>query len=131
MSYEYELGTHHRPVTTSSTESQEWFDRGLVWIYGFDLEMASRCFRQAVEYDDNCAIAWWGLAYSSGIYYNKPWHRMQKDELVDKLKLTYDYSREAQARLDNTSPVEAMMIEALLARPITNTGGGSQVSPMG
>jgi hypothetical protein len=30
-------------------------------------------------------MAYWGLAYSSGIYYNKPWHRMQKDELAQKL----------------------------------------------
>ena len=116
MSYNYDLGTHHRPITTISAESQQWFDRGLIWIYGFDLEMAGCCFQQAIDLDDNCAMAWWGLAYSSGIYYNKPWHRMQKDELVDKLKLTYDTSREAHARIDGVTPVETMMIEALLAR---------------
>jgi tetratricopeptide (TPR) repeat protein len=116
MSYQYDLGAHHRSITTSSTEAQQWFDRGLIWIYGFDLEMAGRCFQQAIDLDDDCAMAWWGLAYSSGIYYNKPWHRMQQDELVEKLKLTYDTSRAAHARIDGKTPVEAMMIEALLAR---------------
>ena len=116
MSYNYNLGTHHRPITTSSTETQQWFNRGLIWIYGFDLEMAGRCFQQAIDLDDDCAMAWWGLAYSSGIYYNKPWHRMQKDELVEKLKLTYDYSRAARARIDGVTPIEAKMIEALLSR---------------
>ena len=116
MSYQYDLGTHHRPITTSSAEAQQWFDRGLIWIYGFDLEMAGRCFQKAIDLDNNCAMAWWGLAYSSGIYYNKPWHRMQKDELADKLKLTYETSRQAQSRLSHVTPVEAMMIEALVAR---------------
>ena len=36
--------------------------------------------------------AWWGLTYSSGIYYNKPWHRMQQDELAEKLQFTSDTS---------------------------------------
>ena len=116
MSYNYNLGSHRRKVSTSSPEAQQWFDRGLMWIYGFDLEMGGRCFREAIAVDDNCAMAYWGLAYSSGIYYNKPWKRMQKDERVQKLKLTYDTSREALARIENTSPVEKMMIGALLAR---------------
>lgn len=116
MRHDYDLGTHHREVTTSSAEAQIRFDRGLVWIYGFDLEMAARCFREAIALDDQCAMAWWGLTYSSGIYYNKPWHRMQKDELVEKLKTTYETSREAQARSGHVSPLEKMMIEALQAR---------------
>ena len=96
MSYPYDLGKYHRPITTTSVETQTWFDRGLAWIYGFDLEMAGRCFNEAIAMDKNCAMAYWGLAYASGIYYNKPWHRMQQDELVQKLKLTYEFSREAK-----------------------------------
>ena len=42
MSYPYDLGKYHRPITTTSVETQTWFDRGLAWIYGFDLEMAGR-----------------------------------------------------------------------------------------
>jgi tetratricopeptide (TPR) repeat protein len=116
MNHPYELGSHHRPVTTDSAEAQQWFDRGLMWIYAFDLEMAARCFRETIALDDLCAMAWWGLTYASGIYYNKPWHRMQKDELAEKLQLTYETSRAAQARIDHLTPGEAMMIEALQAR---------------
>ena len=29
MTY-YDLGTHHCPITTSSSEAQLWFDRGLI-----------------------------------------------------------------------------------------------------
>jgi len=67
MSYQYDLGNHHRSITTSSDEARQWFDRGLIWIYAFDLEMAARCFRAATALDDNCAMAYWGLTYSSGI----------------------------------------------------------------
>ena len=116
MTYPYDVGDFHRPITTSNPEAQTWFDRGLIWIYNFDLEMAGRCFREAIALDDDCAMAHWGLAYSSGIYYNKPWHRMQKDELAEKLQLCFDGSRAAKARVDGVTEVEAMMIEALLSR---------------
>ena len=116
MPYNYDLGSHQRAITTDNAEAQQWFDRGLIWIYGFDLEMAGRCFREAIALDDNCAMAYWGLAYSSGIYYNKPWHRMQKDELEQKLALTYETSRAALERCGHATVVEKMMIEALLAR---------------
>ena len=116
MAYPYDVGDFHRPITTSNPEAQTWFDRGLIWIYNFDLEMAGRCFREAIALDDNCAMAHWGLAYSSGIYYNKPWHRMQKDELAEKLQLCFDSSRAAKARVDGVTEVESMMIEALLSR---------------
>ena len=116
MSYPYDLGSHQREVTTSSSEAQIWFNRGLIWIYGFDLEMATRCFRKAIAEDDDCAMAWWGLTYASGIYYNKPWHRMQKDELSEKLKLTHQSAREARSRSGHTTQVELMLIEALQQR---------------
>jgi len=31
----FDLGDYSRPVTTSSPGAQLWFDRGLVWAYGF------------------------------------------------------------------------------------------------
>lgn len=38
MSDYYDLGMYSRPVTTSSSEAQVWFDRGLIWYYGFSRE---------------------------------------------------------------------------------------------
>lgn len=68
----YDLGTHSRPVTTSSAEAQLWFDRGLVWTYAFHHEEAVGCFEKAVEADPECAMAYWGIAYALGPNYNKP-----------------------------------------------------------
>ncbi len=36
----YDLGGHSFPVTTSSAEAQLWFDRGLLWTYGYNHEEA-------------------------------------------------------------------------------------------
>jgi tetratricopeptide (TPR) repeat protein len=117
----YDLGSYQRLVTTNSQTALQWFNNGLIWIYAFDLEMAARCFREAIKHDDDCAMAWWGLAYSSGIYYNKPWHRMQKDELAQKLQLTYETSRAAAERVSHVTPLEKMLVEALQARYQSST----------
>lgn len=112
----YNLGCYQRLVTTNSQTALDSFNEGLIWIYAFDLEMAAKCFQSAIVDDDNCAMAWWGLAYSSGIYYNKPWHRMQKDELSQKLQSTFQSSRAAAERTSHITPLEAMLVKALQAR---------------
>lgn len=116
MQHNYDLGNHKRAISAGNSQTSEWFNRGLMWIYGFDFEMAARCFNQAIEQDKNCPMAYWGLAYSSGIYYNKPWHRMQEEELIDKLRTTFDVSRAAGERLEYATTLEKMMIEALFSR---------------
>ncbi len=62
----YDLGSFHRQVSTSSGDAQTWFDRGLTWSYGFNHEESAVCFGQAIMNDPNCAMAYWGLAYSLG-----------------------------------------------------------------
>jgi hypothetical protein len=34
--YPYDLGALHRRVTTTSGAAQRWFNRGLIWTYGFN-----------------------------------------------------------------------------------------------
>ena len=116
MSYKYNLGNHYRKISTPNPKAGKWFNRGLIWMYAFDLEMAGRCFGNSIRHDDQCAIAYWGLAYASGIYYNMPWNRMQPEELTLKLKKTHAMAREALNRIGNASPVEKLLIEALVAR---------------
>ena len=62
----FNLGTYSRPITTTSAAAQLWFDRGLLWCYGYNHEESVRCFRQATECDTGCAMAYWGIAYASG-----------------------------------------------------------------
>ncbi|WP_030896102.1 hypothetical protein [Streptomyces sp. NRRL S-474] len=114
--YDYDLGTHSRPVTTSSTESQLWFDRGLAWTYGFHHEEAVACFEKAAEADPECAMAYWGIAYALGPNYNKPWEFFDGDELVRTVERTHSAVEQAHDRAGRATPVEQALIGALRAR---------------
>ena len=112
----YDLGSYGRPVTTSSAEAQTWFDRGLVWLYGYNHEEAIVCFEKAIEYDANCAMAHWGVAYAIGPNYNKPWDDFEPDEKPEALTLAQNAVTAALAQIDAVTPVERALIEALQKR---------------
>lgn len=63
----FDLGNHTMPVTTNSAEAQLWFDRGLLWTYGYNHEEAVRCFQMAANADPGCAMAYWGQPNSAHI----------------------------------------------------------------
>ncbi len=116
MSYDYDLGTHTCPVSTLSAEAQLWFDRGLVWTYGYNHDEAVACFQKAVEHDPACAMAHWGVAYAAGPNYNLPWE-LQDDQGQQKaLALAYDAAQKALALIDGCTEVEKALIQALPAR---------------
>ena len=52
----FDLGGYSFPVTTKSTEAQTWFDRGILWTYGYNHEEAVTCFERAIEADPKCAV---------------------------------------------------------------------------
>ncbi|KAJ2969661.1 hypothetical protein NQ176_g8547 [Zarea fungicola] len=115
----YDLGTHSRPVTTSSKDAQLWFDRGLIWCYGFNHEEAAKCFEKAIAADENCAMAYWGLAYALGPNYNKPWGLFGEDERKSATQRTHDAMEKAASVLANdssVSPAEQALIQALRHR---------------
>ncbi|SMO90242.1 hypothetical protein SAMN06265173_1232 [Thalassovita litoralis] len=47
MTY-FNLGSFGRPLNNTSAEAQVWFDRGLVWQYGFNHEEAITCFERVL-----------------------------------------------------------------------------------
>jgi tetratricopeptide (TPR) repeat protein len=112
----FDLGDHQRAITTSSVDAQLWFNRGLVWTYGFNHEEALRCFERARAADPQCAMAHWGLAYAAGPHYNKPWIYYDPVDLARTVARTYAATQQALALVDNASPVERALIEALPAR---------------
>ncbi|WP_170439068.1 tetratricopeptide repeat protein [Ruegeria arenilitoris] len=116
MSDYYDLGTHSCPVTTSSDQAQLWFDRGLVWTYGYNHEEAVVCFQRALEHDPDCAMAHWGVAYAAGPNYNLPWDLLDDRGKAKALNCAYDATQCALALLDRCTPVERELIRALPAR---------------
>ena len=122
MSYDYDLGAYSRPVTTASPAAQAWFDRGLAWMYGYHHEEAIACFRRAVEADPDCAMAWWGIGYSAGPNYNKPWEAFDEDDARRSLATARDAAGRASALANSgkASQAESALIGALGSRYLSD-----------
>ena len=116
----YDTGSYSRAISTDSAEAQTWFDRGLIWAYGFFFEESTRCFERAVEADPNCAMAHWGIAYSAGPNYNRQWQEFDALELPRILTRTRDAVEKALTLMDNATPIERILIEAIAARHPSN-----------
>ncbi|OKK03440.1 hypothetical protein AMK26_18210 [Streptomyces sp. CB03234] len=112
----YDLGTHTRPVTTSSPSAQTWFDRGLLWSYGFHHEEAVSCFEAAAAADPDCAMAYWGIAYALGPNYNKPWEFFDGEDLARTVERTHAAVERAHEKAAGATPVEQALIQALRYR---------------
>lgn len=112
----YDLGSYHRNITTSSQEAQIWFDRGLIWSYGFNHEEAVECFERAIFHDPNCVMAYWGVAYALGPNYNKPWDFFDAKELGTVVERTHNAVLKAVSMVDSVSLVEKGLITALKLR---------------
>lgn len=116
MSDYYNLGDYSCPVSTQSAEAQTWFDRGMVWCFGYNHDEAVACFLKAIECDPDLAIAYWGVSYASGCNYNKPWEAFDDDDVQRSLERAFDYSRKALEKIGGASEVEAALVTALERR---------------
>ena len=114
LDYPYDLGTYRRRITTDSADAELWFNRGLMWTYGFHHEEAELCFKRALEEDSRCAMAYWGLAYIAGPNYNRPWELFSKKETAAMLSSCKDNLSTALNHA--THGVETALIKALMQR---------------
>ncbi|MFT7668750.1 MAG: tetratricopeptide (TPR) repeat protein [Planctomycetota bacterium] len=104
------FGNYERAITTDSPDSQLWFNQGMQLMYGFNHDEAIRSFEKALTFDDEAAMPWWGIAYCHGININDP--KMTEE----RSRLAREAADKALARLDNESPIERALVEALSAR---------------
>jgi len=116
MSYNFNTGTYSFKVSTKSIDAQLWFDRGLIWAYGFHWEEAVTCFKESVKADPDCAMGWWGVAYSVGPEYNRMWHQLDEIELPLVLSECFKASQRALELNSNVTPMEKDLINALAVR---------------
>jgi tetratricopeptide (TPR) repeat protein len=103
------LGNFTRRITTSSAEAQRYFNQGMTLTYGFNHAEAGRSFREAARLDPQCATCWWGAALVMGPNINLPMAESDAPE-------AYAASRKALALIDNESPAERALIQALSKR---------------
>ncbi len=112
----YDLGSHSFPVTARTPQAQQWFDRGLVWCYGYHHEEAIACFERALKEDPGCAMAHWGIAYALGPNYNKPWPLFDAQDKAQSLARAFAATEEALQLRDTVTAVESALIGALTSR---------------
>ena len=116
MSDYYDLGNYERQITTSSSDAQVWFTRGLNWCYGFNHEEAIVCFEKALEHDPDCAMAHWGIAYAIGPNYNKPWEAFDDDDKQSSLQRALAAVDAAVSNAGACTTIEQRLIDALAKR---------------
>lgn len=68
--YTKALGDFHRPISSENEKAQAYFNQGFQMMYAFTKEDGARSFREAWKNDPNCAICYWGEAWSWGSYLN-------------------------------------------------------------
>jgi tetratricopeptide (TPR) repeat protein len=114
----FDLGRYWRRVSTTSGPARRWFNRGLVWAYGFNHEEAIRCFEAALDYDENCVMAGWGIAYAVGPNYNAQWTAFDPESLAAAVSRAHAALAAARAAVGfaRAHPVEQALIRALSAR---------------
>ncbi|MDJ0660185.1 MAG: hypothetical protein QNJ42_11950 [Crocosphaera sp.] len=103
------LGKHHHPITTTSSLAQQYFDQGLIFIFGFNHKEAYLSFQEATKLDPNCAICYAGMALALGPNINAP---------MDKkaMPTAYEIIEKAHQLSKNASPQEKAYIKALRQR---------------
>lgn len=106
-----DYGNFSRKVTTRSRDAQRWFNQGMALVYSFDHDNAIRCFQEAARIDPDCAMAWWGIAYSCGMHINLPIVTPSRAALAWE---SIGKARTAAAK--GAAPVEVAMIDAQAKR---------------
>ena len=104
------LGSFTRPISSDSAEAQQYFDQGFQLMYAFAKVDAARSFREAQKHDPECAICYWGEAWTWGSYLNGPMR-------ADEAPRAYAAIRKALALSeDHASPRERAFIDAMAVR---------------
>ncbi|KAK4508014.1 hypothetical protein PRZ48_001749 [Zasmidium cellare] len=125
----FNLGSYSRRISTKNSTAQTWFNRGLVWSYGFNHEEALHCFEKAIDEDPDCCMAHWGLAYVLGPNYNKPWEifdEQEKKENLNRARNALQEAKDVAEREDaSVTPIERILIEAAQFRYREDTNDSS------
>jgi hypothetical protein len=109
------LGSIAYNITTSSAETQRFFNQGLRLTYAFNHDEARRAFRKAQRLDPDCAICFWGEALVLGPNINLP---MQEDAVP----LAYTAIQWAEALAAKASPRERALIAACVSDMSDSSG---------
>ncbi len=102
-------GTYSRKISTHSKETQQYFDQGLRFAWGFYFPESIASYQQAALFDPASPMPYWGMAHAMGPNPNSRYARMPDDPKGEGLKAI----KMAKERIDGASDVEKQLINAL------------------
>jgi tetratricopeptide (TPR) repeat protein len=112
----FNLGSHSRTISTGSPETQRWFDHGLNWCFAFNKGEGVKCFRKALEFDPECVMAHWGIAYGCGPFYNMTWRDHSEEEANNATRIAHQHIQMARALAHRGTELENRLVETLARR---------------
>lgn len=96
-------------ISTNNKETQEYFNQGMMLLYGFNHAEAARSFYEAARLDSTCAMAYWGYAYALGPNYNAGMEE-------DNFQRAYEATAKAKSLYAQCTQKEKALINALTFR---------------
>lgn len=109
------VGTSDMPMTSKSEKAKTFMRQGFAMIHCFWFDEAIRTFRDAVNEDPECAIAWGGLYLAL----TQPWN------YANEFKSEAEFAiKRAVALSESASPAEQKLIVALRSKSL----GGNDVN---
>ncbi|GEP97096.1 tetratricopeptide repeat protein [Chitinophaga cymbidii] len=96
-------------ISTKNKEAQEYFNQGMMLLYGFNHAEAARSFYEAARLDTTCAMAYWGYAYVLGPNYNGGMEE-------DNFQRAYEAAAKAKSLDAPCTGKEKALIHALTSR---------------
>jgi tetratricopeptide (TPR) repeat protein len=112
----FNLGSHSRIVSTASVQTQRWFDLGLNWCFAFNKTEGVKCFRKALEFDPECVMAHWGIAYGSGPFYNFTWRDHGEAEANTATRIAFEHIEIARKFSHRATALENRLVDSLARR---------------
>ncbi len=108
----FDLGAHTKTISTGSMLAQQWFNVGLNWCFAFNKEEGIKCFLASLEYDPECVMAHWGIAYGSGPFYNLTWREHGQQEALRTIERARHHLAKARNFSSRATALENDLVEA-------------------
>ena len=70
---------------------------------------------KALEYDPECVMAHWGIAYGCGPFYNMTWRDHSEEEANTATRTAYEHIQKARALAHRATELENWLVETLAA----------------
>ncbi|MEQ9310601.1 MAG: hypothetical protein RLN90_14185 [Balneolaceae bacterium] len=108
--YSKALGDFDRSISSENEMAQAYFNQGFQMMYAFTKEDGARSFREAWKNDPNCAICYWGEAWSWGSYLNGRMSAIEAPRAYKAIQKAMELAENGFANEKEKDFIEAMSV---------------------